>query len=579
MKKILISIALVATLIVLVWFSYKLAGNRIYQVDECQNVYTARLIATGQAKTSFAGITLFQAPLVWLTRNSVHSADMFVRCRYFCLELFWLNVVLMAMATGEKLFSRRGLIALMGAATLAPIWDYGFEIRHDNLFLAGLLLMWCLLRIRPAGIQSYFIAGVLAVALEFVAFKAFVYVIPISLGFLLFPPPGHKGTRVKLFLAWSIGAAIAFAIVRIGYGMAGIWDVYLRGFDEISKAAGAKNTRMAPWDTLGRLLLQTPLLLALVFPALFAVGVDIWRRKKAALTWNSTLPEALLFLVALAALLINPAPWPYNLLHLVPYAFIFAWRYMSPILKTIEAQPAFFPVISGIVVFAHLAPFFVATRRHLYYTNYHQEGLMALAEKMTDPEKDPVYDGVGMVPTRRSIHYQWFLHSLNIERFLNGQEMPVRDMLAANPAAVIITNYRIDWLPGKDRAFIKNRYVPLEDDFLVLGKVLSAGGGDFEIFHAGRYRITSIEASYIEGTYTRPRTLAASLAPEPVFPPLVGTLDGVPLDGKPVALTPGKHHLDCSAQTKAAVVWLGPNLDKISRMEGGDSDDLFINWY
>ena len=67
---------------------------------------------------------------------------------------------------------------------------------------------------------------------------------------------------------------------------------------------------------------------------------------------------------------------------------------------------------------------------------------MALAEDMTDPQSDPVYDGVGMVPTRRSIHYHWFLHSLNIQSFINGQEMPVRDMLAANPAAVVIPNYR-----------------------------------------------------------------------------------------------------------------------------------------
>jgi hypothetical protein len=575
-KRLLISIALVAGLIGLVWFSYRLAGNRIYQVDECQNIYTARLISSGQAKTSFAGITLFLAPLVWLTRNSVHSVDMFVSGRFFCLELFWLNIVLMAAATGEKLFSRRGLLALMGAATLAPLWDYGFEIRHDNLFLAGLLLMWCMLRVRPEGLRSYFIAGALAVALEFVAFKAFVYIIPISLGFLLFPPPEHKGTRVKLLAAWIIGAAVAFVVVRIGYGMAGIWDVYLRGFHEISKAAGG-NSRFAPWNTLERLLSQTPLLLAVVIPGLLVVAADLVRRKKAALTWDSSLPEALLFLVALGALLVNPAPHPYNLLHLVPYAFIFAWRYLSPVLKIVADRALLYPAIGGIIVFAHLVPFWVATRRHSDYPNYHQEALMERAEDMTDPEKDPVYDGMGMVPTRRSIHYQWFLHSLNIQSFINGQEMPVRDMLAANPAAVIIPSYRTDWLPEKDHVFIRERYVPLEDDFLVLGKILPLGGGDIEIIRAGRYRITTAEASNIEGTYARPKSMPESNAPEPVFPPLAGTLDGMPLDGKPVELKVGKHHLECAA--KAAVVWLGPHLDTIPRMNGWDHRWLFVNWY
>src|SRR3954470_1253831 len=108
MKRLLIVIPLLAGLVFLVWFSLRLAGNRIYQVDECQNIYVAHLLNTGQAKTSFTAITLFIMPLMWLTRHAVESADLFINGRFFALELFWLNIVLLALATGEKLFSRRG---------------------------------------------------------------------------------------------------------------------------------------------------------------------------------------------------------------------------------------------------------------------------------------------------------------------------------------------------------------------------------------------------------------------------------------------------------------------------------------
>jgi hypothetical protein len=578
MKRLLIVIPLLAGLLFLVWFSQRLAGNRIYQVDECQNIYVAHLLGTGQANTSFTAITLFIMPLMWLTRHAVNSVDMFVNARFFALELFWLNIVLLTLATGEKLFSRRGLIALAGAATLAPLWDYGFEIRHDNLFLSGMLLMWCVLRVRPEGVQSYFIAGALAVLLEFVAFKAFVYVIPISFVFLLFPPPGHKATRAKLLAAWVMGAVVAFLLVRIGYGMTGVWDIYLQGFRNISKAASSGG-RFPPWDTLGRLLYQTPLLLALAVSGLLAMAAELWRHRRSAITWDSSLPEAFLLLVALGALIINPVPHPYNLLHIVPYAYLLAWRYGDTLLKIIGDRPMLFPAAAGILIFAHLVPFSSATRRHSDYTNYHQEGLMSMAENMTDADKDPVYDGIGMVPTRHSIHYQWFLHSLNIQSFRNGQEMPVRGMLAANPAAVIIPNYRTDWLSDEDHAYIQKKYVPLEDDFWVLGQILQAGSGAFEIIHPGRYQITAVEASNIAGTYPLPKSLMESILPEPKFPPLVATLDGAQFDGKPTELTAGFHHIECGAGVQVAVVWLGPHMDRIPRMGPADHRWLFVNWY
>ena len=575
MRRFFVSTLLLGFVAVLVWSSFHLAGIRIFQVDECQNIYVAGLLTSGQTKTAFTSISLFVLPLTWLCAGAAHSIDMFVSARCFSFELFWLNLVLLAVATGQSLFSVRGLVALASAATLAPLWDYGFEIRHDNLLLTGLLLMWCVIRIRPAGLPSYFIAGSLATAMEFVAFKGFVYIVPLSVAILVFPPPGFVAPRWKLFVSWVFGAFSMFVIVRVIYGVMGWWEPYINGFGWIS-AASTEGTRFAPWHTLARLLTQTPLLLGLVLAATVQLSVALRREGRAALRWSGILPECLLFWGAFGALAISPAPYPYNLIHLVPYAFLLAFRYGIELWDHASFKPALLPAAGSVILFSHLVPFLMVTQRHYDWTNYRQERLMSLAEALTDPVHDPVYDGVGLVPLRRSIHFNWFLHSLNVRNFVSGPGPRVRQMLTTRPAAVVIPNYRTDWLTDEDQDFIRDRYVSVADDFRVLGKVLPPGGGSFEIYHAGRYRVSTLKGSDLADTYPVGMQGAVSKEDPGV---LQGTLDGVPLTEHPIELCEGTHQLECAADCQPAVVWMGPRLQRIHRIGPGDHRRLFVNWY
>ena len=100
MNRALILILLVS-LAGLIWFSHRLGGVRIYHADECQNVTMARIIATGQTKAFYAEAWLFQTwVLAWLARGATRSVDILVAARFVMLEIFWLNVVLIALATG-----------------------------------------------------------------------------------------------------------------------------------------------------------------------------------------------------------------------------------------------------------------------------------------------------------------------------------------------------------------------------------------------------------------------------------------------------------------------------------------------
>jgi hypothetical protein len=170
----------------------------------------------------------------------------------------------------------------------------------------------------------------------------------------------------------------------------------------------------------------------------------------------------------------------------VPFVFLFAFRYITGLSKEMSNRSALLPLAATIVVFAHLVPFGVATRRHLDWPNFRQERLANLSEELTNAQVDPVYDGIGLVNNRPIIHRKWFLHSMNVDRFWEGPGPKLRDMLADRPAPIFIPSYRTDWLPEEDHEFIRERYVPLADDFWVFGKVLPPGGGTFEVVHPGR---------------------------------------------------------------------------------------------
>jgi len=555
-------------------FSLYLAASRIYQVDECENIFIARILAAGQTGNYFSFVSPLSLVLAWLTHGIAQSVNIFASARCFMVLIFWLNLLLIALATGERLFSRRFPIALMGAISLAPLWDYGFEIRGDNILLTGLLLFWCAARNAPAKLQSCFIAGTITVALQFVAFKAFVYTLPLSF-LILFFPPIDRAPRWKLVLAWVFGATGMFLLFRLTYGMAGLWQLYLSDASRVFTDASGSN-RFTPWATLERLLTQTPLLLALLFAGLITMTMDLVRRRKAAFTWNGWFPETFLLAIAFAALMINPTPFAYNLLNLVPFIFLFVFRYVVLFLKDSWTSPVWCPLFISIFIFGHLVPFGVATYRHLNWTSQRQEEIMQLAEALTDPVKDPVYDGIGMVPTRSAINFNWFLHSFNIRNFTSGVWPSVSKMLADRPAVVIIPSYRTDWLPERDHEFIRDRYVSIADDFLVLGKVLPAGGGAFEIYHPGRYRIATLEGSDLTGTY--PAGIAGAFAPE-IAGKVTGILDGMKLTNQVVELATGTHRIQCTLNCQPTVIWLGPKLERIGRHSGGDHQMLFVNWY
>lgn len=543
-------VAVFSFVVLLGWFSFRMAATRIYHADECKEISGSYMLASGGPKTGAEPVTLFQLALSRFVQGMHRSEDLMSTGRVMMIIVFWLNWMLLALATGRKLLSPGWIAAVLGVATLAPLWDFGFEIRPDNLSLSGLLLAWAVIRFQQLTPSVYLFLGALLAALEFVTAKAIVFTLPLSIVLLLFPPPSAKSVSHAKGAAMFIGGVLVSVVLgRLIFGLAGVGDAYVRTFS--LSISGHEIASVIP---ITRMFAQAPLLMSVVLAGVIALAMEIRRNGKRALSWEGNLPEGVLFLLAVAVLAMAPALHALGVLCVTCFGFIFAFRHGSVVLRQVAGQRALFPIFGCVAVFGHFVPFAWATTHYAQLKNMHQEALMRQAESLTAPGKDFVYDGVGMVPPR-----EWR-----------------RGSIVADPPAVVIANYVSDaQLTQADQTFIRSNYVSLEDDFRVLGRTLPNGGGDFEILHGGRYRISTLQGSDLDGTY--PEGLKGLFAPED--PGNVdGTIDGRPITMKPMELAVGKHHIETASDCSPVVVWVGPTRDRIHRLGQADHRDLFLNW-
>lgn len=556
-------LALIALLVVLFAASLYLALNRILQADECQNIYTARILASGWApELPGGGALIYQGPLRWIAKWTTSSEALYLWARVLFLALFWINLGLCVRAAGIPLQDRRFFIGLLLVATLAPWWDHGFEVRHDNLLLGLILGMWILMRreaaTAPPRIPNGMWIGLVCALAQGFAFKAFLYWVPL-LGMLLIFPPAWEPRRSRLAFTLALGLGIGFFTT---------WEIFqLAGTASEAKSSVAWSIttslvakRFPPSDTLIRLTAQAPLLIGAVLASLASLSFarSTWRNRDA--FWASHAPEGLFTLICFGALLANPTPFPYNLLHVIPAFAILALRWSMGSGSVLPTHPA--PAVIMLVVIQGLT-FIHPTSRHFSYTNHRQITLMALAEGMTDPNTDYVYDAMGMVASRKSHTSWWMLHSLSMRTYIANEQVGFASAALAKAPAVVIPNYRFTWLPDRDLSFINNHYIPLANDFLVLGGRIPEGIHSYQCLHPGRYLV-----SLKNGSNTNPsRQVKVQWNDTPITAPSI------------IKMTKGVHAVVVPKDHTLQVTWLGPHANEVPEIPPMEFETLFVNWY
>jgi hypothetical protein len=537
----------------LIAFSEYLSLNRIYQVDELEAVFNARLIATREAPNYLVGAPLMVlGPMTWLAAVIARAAILMRVERLLFLLVFWTNLVLVVQCAGFRLRSSRGVCALMLVATLAPLWDYGFEIRHDNLGLTAILMAWKSARPLQSDRRRILLLGFLCAIAQFLTFKAFAYMIPIAMFAVVAARVEERRPLFRSAVALLAGAAAGVGSVVLIHWMTGTWAPFmteLRSTGEIVSMVTPFTARFP----LSRLVHQSPLLVVI------AAGGFVYslRDVPSVKTWfsrESLLPEAALLIGAIAAILANPTPFPYNLVLLVPQAAILCLR-LEPLAERLWRTSLGWQMVLLGCVFVHGLTWLVETRRHLVMTNARQAELMTLAEDMTDPKQHAVLDGTGFVPTRNPPNRYWLIHSFTVRKFENGDYPSIPSQLAEGRTAVIIPNYQLLWLQRPTWQFIVEHYVPLARDFLVPGGILrGAGVHEWTCIVPGRYYVGSDGGR-------------GSLS-----------VDGRPTRGGVAVLGRGRHAIASSA-ANTYVVWLGPHLNVPPALGPGEAEQVLVNWY
>jgi hypothetical protein len=208
----------------------------------------------------------------------------------------------------------------------------------------------------------------------------------------------------------------------------------------------------------------------------------------------------------------------------------------------------------SLALLAHGVVWFVATKRHVEMSNARQVELMRTAELLTDPQRDAVFDGAGLVPSRHPPGYDWVIQRLSLESFRSGRFRPIREQLAEGRTPVVIPNYRVAALPSEDRRFISAHYIPLAGDFYVAGATFGQGDHAWDCLVTGRYYV----GCNVRGTLS----IDGRLVPKPAV----------------VILTRGRHMVQTTAND-AWVVWVGPKANVPPSLGQGRDADVFVNWY
>lgn len=537
---------LVASGALLVFLSFFLALHRCYQVDEAQDVTMARVIATHRTAEAFTNAPLYLLLIAPLANLSDRSSDLFDAFRVLIFALFWVNILLLTRATGARLRSREGAVTLAFVATLAPLWTYGLEFRHDNIQLFGLLLIWILARPssgRPV-FAAYFWMGLLAAFVQFSAFKAFVYWIPLSLAALALPHQAFQSSRARLLVEWVLGIVGGCGLYAFLRHLWGVTEPFAPSLSS-SISMAARVVRMAPWPTLARFAIYAPLLTLAVLGALvLAIRAAVDRRWHNSATaeaiWSATFAAG-----AFASLFVNPNPFPYNLLLVAPPAAIAAaWAWRAPLLEIWDQHRL--PTWFGLLLIAiQVVPFGLQLWRLGSWSNARQRELMEAAERLTDPAKDGVFDFAGLVPTRPSPGYFCFVNLTNASAFRGDRS------LIENPAAVVIPNYRVGYLSKDQDTFLRQHYRAVAGDLLVLGDDIPPGTSTWICRHTGRYFL---------GSAAGPATFL---------------VDGLPRGPGVYLFKQGEHHFN--ARAASMLFWVGPNLDAPPRVPEGQAAWVFPN--
>lgn len=523
------------------------AWSRVFQVDEAQNVYGLWLLATRR----FAEYDFYAPPyllLLWPVVGWAGSASEL----FLSMRMLWLGVFLglgWLVVRGAGIRGRDPLLtpAVAAVGFSAPLWIYGLEIRHEGPGVLALLATWNLLA-PPDGSRTirraYGAVGMLTSFIFLNSTKHLLFLGPLLVLTVFRPHPAFSGrARAVLGGEFLAGAVLGLAGLVGLYALAGSASPLFHAFTSFLDALPTV-VRFPPRALAAVVFLQTPLLLGLLLllalrelPRPLSVAVqDPWQHGTAA--W-------LFFGSVVAGTLANPTPFPYNALGVVSVGWLVA---LKPGLGQLFGNGGSRRRVLGwgLLTVGLTLPWLLRMMDALSWPNHRQLRLMAAAEALSEPGRDRILDGAGLVPGREAIAPTWYLHLLNAPGLRGAGPGSFHSRVLADPPAVVLPSYRMNYLDDATLRFIRENYLPLAEDLWVPGGVLEAESPEWRCILLGRY--------------------AVAIEPEGR-----ARCGGEALSSGVRVFAPGSIGCEIAPGTRITIIWLGPRLDEPPALGHPDS--------
>lgn len=551
---------LIPTLALFVIAGGWLAAHRIFQVDEVQTMHMAWLLSQADAGSYSNSIEMYMIPLSFLSRCFQDPFAYMVACRFIFFALFAASCVILARGVSNRSRPRFfGALLLLGTTPI--LWDYGFEVRHDNVVILGLSILICvLINRRPGKTVGYLaVSSALGGILFLSSYKSVVLWGPI-LGYLaLLSVIRDRVSILRVIAAVATGIVSAAILALAGHLLLGSLPLYLKVSRSFFGTIRTGPIRFFNWDYLRQFIYVHPWLIALSVLFLILKAGRVVRGLFSGVAFRQNDPQAkryMLLLLGPVFLALNPTPFPYNYMYVAVLVFPAVFHLTDQALTRSIVRR--WIIILTLLLF-QFAPGLIQTLRHFYYSNDTQRKITTFVNTFTEPE-DCLFDGAGLAMFRKGPGEMWYLHSLNKAGYLAGDILNVRDMLACNPCPVLVKSYKWDFMLPDDFAFIRSRYVPFHQVIWILGCGIhpeAPGEYPFEIHRNGYYAVTT-------RTFGLPPTLK---------------VDGVSVDSRPVFLRRGLHVLDIQTPSdKVFVLWTKNDYEPLVSVPTV-FQPVFINWY
>ncbi len=470
-----------ATLIV------EIAANRPYQVDEVEHVHAAYEMHVG--RLLYRDFRQFHNPLLYPVLSPVidpaDPAASFQRARVVTTSFLFATVLLAGFCAYRLSNALGGFLAVGLALTQTTLVERGMEVRPDGA-LALCTAAALAVELSELERRKRFVLEALLLSAAFLftnkaAFACFAFgclwlvtaVRRRSPGLVLWP-----------MAAWALPLAVAAGIMA-WLGNLGPY-VRLNVLAAASEALGTTSFdpgKFGPWGFLLRGGLRNPLFSALALAGL-AYGASAWwprwRRADPALRFT-----AFLGVVLLVSLWLNPYPYPYLQVTVLPTLAVLAAATVARLAARGRSDAARTAGLALVVALVGLALFLssprlveVATR-----SQQHQVETLDRIQRLTGPG-DPVFDMVGFY-FRPDGHYAYALPGNIFARYQAGGLAPIPEELRRTGTVAVIYNYRTTWLGERDRRFLSGHFVQYDRNVFLLGVALSGlGPGDTKRFEA-----------------------------------------------------------------------------------------------